>query len=144
MISTASRSSHRKFSIKNVFLNLLQNSQENTCVGNSFLIKNTLLTEHLERLLLRVSGFRFENACTKPLSPAIRNSGFNRSTLQKYQINWFIHWLLNVSYWLGQDSLNPLSAKLTNGQTHSNNSSANCRRIVWVCLVIFSDWRLTG
>ena len=23
-----------------------------------------------------------------------------------------------------------------NGQTHSNNSSANCRRIVWVCLTI--------
>ena len=24
-----------------------------------------------------------------------------------------------------------------NGQLHSNNSSANCRRIVWVCLTIF-------
>ena len=29
-----------------------------------------------------------------------------------------------------------------NGQTHSNNSSAICRRIVWVCLTILWDWRL--
>ena len=29
-----------------------------------------------------------------------------------------------------------------NGQTHSNNSSANCRRIVWVCLTILWGWRL--
>ena len=29
-----------------------------------------------------------------------------------------------------------------NGQTHSNNSSANCRRIVWVFLTILWDWRL--
>ena len=28
------------------------------------------------------------------------------------------------------------------GQTHSNNSSANWRRIVWVCLTILWDWRL--
>ena len=27
-------------------------------------------------------------------------------------------------------------------QTHSNNSSANCRRIVWVCLTILWGWRL--
>ena len=31
-----------------------------------------------------------------------------------------------------------------NGQTHSNNSSANCRRIVWVCLTILWAWRLKG
>ena len=29
-----------------------------------------------------------------------------------------------------------------NGQTHSNNSSANCRRIVWACLTISWYWRL--
>ena len=29
-----------------------------------------------------------------------------------------------------------------NGQTHSNNSSANCRRIVWVCLTILWGWHL--
>ena len=29
-----------------------------------------------------------------------------------------------------------------NGQTHSNNSSANCRQIVWVCLAILWNWRL--
>ena len=33
------RSSHRRCSIKQVFLKVLQNSQENTCVGVSFLIK---------------------------------------------------------------------------------------------------------
>ena len=31
-----------------------------------------------------------------------------------------------------------------NGQTHSNNSLANCRRIVWVCLTILWDWHLKG
>ena len=36
-----------------------------------------------------------------------------------------------------------LSAPISqNGQTHSNNSSAICRRIVWVCLAILWDWRL--
>ena len=30
------------------------------------------------------------------------------------------------------------------GQTHSNNSSPICRRIVWVCLTIFWYWRLSG
>ena len=29
-----------------------------------------------------------------------------------------------------------------NSQTHSNNSSANCRRIVWVCLTILWHWHL--
>ena len=28
------------------------------------------------------------------------------------------------------------------GKTHSNNSSANCRRIVWVCTAILLIWRL--
>ena len=28
-----------------------------------------------------------------------------------------------------------------NYQTHSNNLSANCWRIVWVCLTILSNWR---
>ena len=31
-----------------------------------------------------------------------------------------------------------------NGKTHSNNSSAICRRIVWVCLTILWGWRLKG
>ena len=34
--------------------------------------------------------------------------------------------------------------EVDNGQTHSNNSSAICRRIVWVCLTILWDWRLKG
>ena len=29
-----------------------------------------------------------------------------------------------------------------NGQTHSSNSSANSRRIVWVCLTILWGWHL--
>ena len=29
-----------------------------------------------------------------------------------------------------------------NGQTHSDNSSANCRRIVWFYLIIFWNWGL--
>ena len=40
------------------------------------------------------------------------------------------------------ESLNPLTPQ--NGQTHSNNSSANCRRIVWVCLTVLWVWRLKG
>ena len=31
-----------------------------------------------------------------------------------------------------------------NYQTHSNNLSANCWRIVWVCLTILSNWRWYG
>ena len=31
-----------------------------------------------------------------------------------------------------------------NDQTHSNNSSAICQRIVWVGLIIIWDWRLKG
>ena len=34
-----SRSRHRRCSVKKVFLEIVQNSQENTCVGVSFLIK---------------------------------------------------------------------------------------------------------
>ena len=37
---------------------------------------------------------------------------------------------------------NPLSANITNVQTHSKNSLADCRRIVWLCLTILWDWRL--
>ena len=31
-----------------------------------------------------------------------------------------------------------------NGQTHSNNSSEICQRIVWVCLIILWNWRVKG
>ena len=31
-----------------------------------------------------------------------------------------------------------------NGRTHSNNSSAICRRNVWVCVPILWDWRSKG
>ena len=31
-----------------------------------------------------------------------------------------------------------------NGQTHLNNLSAKCRRIVWECLTILWGWRLKG
>ena len=31
-----------------------------------------------------------------------------------------------------------------NGQTHSKNSSANCRRIAWACLTILWNWHLKG
>ena len=33
---------------------------------------------------------------------------------------------------------------LQNGQTHSSNSSGNCRRIVWVCLTILWGWHSKG
>ena len=36
---TPNRSSHRRYSIKWVFLKVLPDSQENTCIGVSFLIK---------------------------------------------------------------------------------------------------------
>ena len=42
-------------------------------------------------------------------------------------------------------SLLPLYAPISqNGQTHSNNSSGNCRRIALVCFTILWDWRLKG
>ena len=31
-----------------------------------------------------------------------------------------------------------------NGDTHSKNSSAICRQIVWVCLTILWGWRIKG
>ena len=37
-----------------------------------------------------------------------------------------------------------LRANPKNGQTHSNNSSAICRRIVLVCLTILWNWHLKG
>ena len=40
------------------------------------------------------------------------------------------------------DNINSLIPIPQNGQTHSNNSSANCRRIVWVCLAILWNWCL--
>ena len=40
--------------------------------------------------------------------------------------------------------LSPLSANPTKWSTHSNNSSENCRRIIWGCLTILWDWRLKG
>ena len=47
------RSSHLKCSLKNVFLEISQNSQENTCAGDSFLIK---LQARPATLLKSVSG----------------------------------------------------------------------------------------
>ena len=40
--------------------------------------------------------------------------------------------------------INPLSANPTKCQKHSNNLSANCRRIVWVCLAILFWLALKG
>ena len=45
---------------------------------------------------------------------------------------------------LDWNGLTLLAANPQNGQTHSSNSSANYRRIVWVCLTILRDWRLKG
>ena len=39
LVSKSNRESHRKFSIKNVFLDISQNYQENTCARDSFIIK---------------------------------------------------------------------------------------------------------
>ena len=44
----------RKYSVKNVFLKISQNSQENTCAGVSFLIK--LQASCLQRYLKRDSS----------------------------------------------------------------------------------------
>ena len=38
-------------------------------------------------------------------------------------------------------SLTPEAPIPQNGQTQSNNSSANCRQIVWVCLTNLWNWR---
>ena len=55
-VFTLYRSSHQRCSVKKVFLEISQNSQENTCVRDPFLIKlqacceiskNTFFTEHL-------------------------------------------------------------------------------------------------
>ena len=42
------------------------------------------------------------------------------------------------------DVLTPEVPIPQNGQTHSDNSSAICRQIVWVCLTILWDFRLKG
>ena len=63
------RSNHRRCSVKKVFLKISQNSRENTCARDSFLIKvfscefceiskNTFFTEHL-----RTTPFKHTNFC---------------------------------------------------------------------------------
>ena len=103
------------------------------------------------------------------LSWSNKNSSFNKSEQFFFERFWWFDILLSllkisdqisdrkskigkhhVSHFLyfGQDpwlyTLNPLSATPQNGQTRSNNSSAICRRTVWVCLSILCGWCLKG
>ena len=50
--------------------------------------------------------------------------------------------LFPLIWWI--NLFHPLNANSRIGQTHSNNSSWNCRRIVWVCLTILWDCGLKG
>ena len=50
--------------------------------------------------------------------------------------------LFPLLWWI--NLFHPLNANSRIGQTHSNNSSWNCRRIVWVCLTILWDCGLKG
>ena len=55
------RSSHRRCSVGKVFLEMLQNSQENTCARVSFLIKlQALGLEHISHLCSSVFIVNFE------------------------------------------------------------------------------------
>ena len=74
----------------------------------------------------------------------VKNESINPCWLQC----WPKYLVLKISY-VGIAQLFPWTGFLTlqapipqNGQTHSNNSWAICRRIVWVCLTILSNWRL--
>ena len=100
---TRGRSSHRRCSLKNVFLEISQHSQENTCDRESFLIKllklltllkkslsrgcykifkNTFFIEHL-----RTNAFSGANVPTKLLLQLHVNILLGRCYLGKISIN---------------------------------------------------------
>ena len=85
------RSSHRRCSIKKVFLKISQSSQENTCPRASFLItlqawgvflcilqsfKNTFFTEHLRWLFLILPSASFILCWFKLFNPFVPNASF--------------------------------------------------------------------
>ena len=91
MFSQTCRSSHRRCSVQKVFLEISQNSQENTCVRVSFLIKlqasglqketltpvfscefcetskNTFFTEHLRTTVSRYKPYKSHTATASEL-----------------------------------------------------------------------------
>ena len=80
-----------------------------------------------------------------------RGGGAHYETLWKF-LKEIIKAGLNVSFLLSsllKDMHNSCFLTLyapisQDGQTHWNNSSANCQWIVWVCLTILWDWHLKG
>ena len=79
------------------------------------------------------------------LAPCIEQT-FRINILLHIRKHYFIHfWCFFLKLSKAFSVSLTLSAPISqNGQTHSNNSSAIPRRIVWVCLTILWDWRLKG
>ena len=99
---TRGRSSHRRCSVKNVFLEISQHSQENTCDRESFLIKLLKLLTLLKKSLspgsckifytffiehLRTNAFSGANVPTKLLLQLHVNILLGRCYLGKISIN---------------------------------------------------------
>ena len=63
---------------------------------------------------------------------------------QCYRVRNWVQFVQSDWYYAGEDVVNPLGTNPTNGQTHSNNSSANSQRIAWVCLTILCGRPLKG
>ena len=83
-------------------------------------------------------SYGFEDDLTKPES---HDRSRSQSKLQN-GVPWFFFWCLvvkiNIAVVVVEWKLSFLTLKVPiprNGQAHSGNSLANCRRIVWVCLV---------
>ena len=113
------------------------------------LYKNLQLFLLLLQLQLQLFCFNFNSSLTNNISPPtceFRSNlyGVLNPSIKKFPMG-------KLSSIFVSETSNTTILPLTlyapisqNGQTHSNNSLANCRQIVWACLAILSDCRLKG
>ena len=167
----------RRCSVKMVFLEISQNSHENTCTKVSFLIKLqatfSYRTPSVATFVLFNSGglkiktfSRYSKQCTYLVFPLsifriIWNQRVNcvkSSRIRTYSGKYSVRIRENADqnnskcwHFLRSSAVKQIwnililwAPTAQNIQTHSNNSSLNCRPVVWVCLAILWGWRLKG
>ena len=96
-----SRSSHRSFFVKKIFLEILQNSQENNCARVSFLLKlQASGTDVFQRILQNFLEHLFYR--TSPGDCFYISSYFTLEVMEmlpKIIISWFTKWTIKVILW---------------------------------------------
>ena len=90
------RCSCRRCSVKEVFLKVLQNSQESTCVGLSFYIRNHWKQSAHRALPLFIIGFHFQENCI--------DCSCHLSFL--FHFFFFSFWFFGFSTWAQSKSIN--------------------------------------